>query len=89
MVSASTPSERLKSLLGGGFVTKASLRIGCGNPGSGLIFLQGRINDQHVSMLVDTGASHLFMNLQMVKLLGLVPMRVTHRDYRRLSEDYA
>ena len=31
VVSASTPSERLKSLLGGGFVAKASLRIGCGN----------------------------------------------------------
>ena len=32
VVSASTPSERLKPLLGGGFVAKASLRIGCGNP---------------------------------------------------------
>ena len=39
VVSASTPSERLKPLLGGGFVAKASLGIGCGNPGSGLIFL--------------------------------------------------
>ena len=38
-VSASTPSERLKPLLGGGFVAKASLRIGFENPGSGLIFL--------------------------------------------------
>ena len=27
-------------------------------------------------MLVDTGASHSFMSPQMVKLLGLVPMRV-------------
>ena len=71
VVSASTPSERLKPLLGGGFVAKASLRIGCGNPGSGLMFLQGRINDQHVSMLVDTGASHSFMSPQMVKSLGL------------------
>ena len=76
MVSASTPSERLKPLLGGGFVAKASLRIGCGNPGSGLIFFQGQINDQHVSMLVDIGASHSFMSPQMVKSLGLVPMRV-------------
>ena len=76
VVSASTPSERLKSLLGGGFVAKASLRIGCGNPGSELMFLQGRINDQHVSMLVDTGASHSFMSPQMVKSLGLFPMRV-------------
>ena len=41
VVSASTPSERLKPLLGGGFVAKASLRIGCGNPGSGLMFFQG------------------------------------------------
>ena len=39
MVSASISSERLKPLLGGGFVAKASLRIGCGNPGSGLMFL--------------------------------------------------
>ena len=76
VVSASTPSERLKPLLGGGFVAKASLRIGCGNLGSGLMFLQGRINDQHVSMLVDTGASHWFMSPQMVKSLGLFPMRV-------------
>ena len=43
---------------------------------SGLMFLQGRINDQHVSMLVDTGASHSFMSPQMVKSLGLFPMRV-------------
>ena len=63
-------------MLGGGFVAKASLRIGCGNHGSGLMFLQGRINDQHVSMLVDTGASHSFMSTQMVKSLGLFPMRV-------------
>ena len=76
VVSASTPSERLKPLLGGGFVAKASLQIGCGNPGSGLMFLQGQINDQHVSMLVDTGASHSFMSPQMVKSLGLFPMRV-------------
>ena len=39
VVSASTPNERLKPLLGGGFVAKASLRIGCGNPGLGLMFL--------------------------------------------------
>ena len=45
VVSASTPSERLKPLLGGGFVAKASLRIGYRNPGSGLMFLQGHIND--------------------------------------------
>ena len=76
VVSASTPSERLKPLLGGGFVAKASLRIGCGNPGSGLMFLRGQINDQHVFMLVDTGASHSFMSPQMVKSLGLFPMRV-------------
>ena len=76
VVSASTPSKRLKPLLGGGFVAKASLRIGFGNPGLGLIFLQGQINDQHVSMLVDTGASHSFMSTQMVNSLGLFSMRV-------------
>ena len=76
MVNASTRSERLKPLLGGGFVAKASLPIRCGNPGSGLMFLQGRINDQHISMLVDTRASHSFMSSQMVKSLGLFPMRV-------------
>ena len=70
VVSASTPSERLKPLLGGGFVAKASLRIRCGNLGLGLLFLQGQINDQHVSMLVDIGASHSLMSPQMVKLLG-------------------
>ena len=58
------------------FFAKASLRIGCGNPGSGLMFLQGQINDQHISMLVDIRASHLFMSPQMLKSLGLVPMRV-------------
>ena len=63
-------------MLGGGFVAKASLRIGCGNPGLGLMFLQGQINDQHVFMLVDTGASHSFMSPQMVKSLGLFSMRV-------------
>ena len=78
VVSASTPSERLKPLLEGGFVAKASLRIGCGNPGLGLMFLQGRINDQHVFMLVDRGANHSFMSPQMVKSLGLVPMRVNN-----------
>ena len=62
VVSASTPNERLKPLLGGGFVAKASLRIGCGNPGSGFIFFQGQIINQHVSTLVDTGASHSFMS---------------------------
>ena len=76
VVSASTPSERLKPLLGGGFVAKASLRIGCGNLGSGLMFLQGRIYDQHVSMLVDIGASHSFMSPQMVKSLRLFLMRI-------------
>ena len=76
VVSASIPSERLKPLLGGGFVAKASLRIECGNLGSELMFLQGRINDQHVSILVDTGASHSFMSPQTVKSLGLFLMRV-------------
>ena len=76
VISASTPSERLKSLLGGGFVAKASLRMGCGNLGSGLTFLQGQINDQHVSILVDVGTSHLFMSPHMVKSLGLVLMKV-------------
>ena len=32
VVSASTPSTRLKPLLGGGFVAKASLRIGVWKP---------------------------------------------------------
>ena len=58
VVSASTPSERLKPLLEGDIVAKVGLRIRCENPSSGLMFLQGQINDQHVSMLVDTGASH-------------------------------
>ena len=78
VVSASTPSERLKPLLERGFVAKASLRIGCGNPGSGLMFFQGRINDQHVSMLVDTKASYSFMSPQMVKSLGFFSMRVNN-----------
>ena len=77
-VSASTPNERLKPLLGGDFVAKASLRIGCGNLGSGLMFLQGQINDQHVSMLVDTRASHSFMSPQMVKSLRLFSMKVNN-----------
>ena len=63
-------------MLGGDFVAKASLRIGCENPGSRLMFLQGQINDQNVSMFVDTGASHSFISPQMVKTLGLVLMRV-------------
>ena len=87
VVSASTPSERLKPLLGGGFVAKASLRIGCGNPSSGLMFLHCQINDQHVSMLVDTGASHSFMSPQMVKSLGLVPMRVDNPIEVRFAND--
>ena len=76
VVTASTSSKRLKPLLGGGFVAKASLRIRCGNPGSGLMFLQGRSNDQHVFMLVDTRTSNSFISPQMVKSLGLFPMRV-------------
>ena len=40
-ISASTPSERLKHLLEGGFVAKTNLRIGCGNPSSGFMFPQG------------------------------------------------
>ena len=68
--------------MGGGFVTKASLRIECRNPNSGLMFLQGQINDQHVSMLVDTRASNSFMSPQMLKLLGLVPMRVKQGVWR-------
>ena len=39
MVSASILNKKLKSLLEGGFVAKASLRIECGNPGLGLMFL--------------------------------------------------
>ena len=38
-ITASTPSERLKPLLGHGFVAKASLRIGYKNLGLGLMFL--------------------------------------------------
>ena len=75
-VSASTLTGRLKPLLGGGFVAKTSLWIGCRNHGSRLMFIQGQINVLYVSVLVDTWASHSFMNPQMVKLLGLVPMRV-------------
>ena len=44
VVSASILSKRLKPLLGGDLVAKASLRIGCGNPSSGLMFFQGQIN---------------------------------------------
>ena len=72
VVSASTPSERLKPLLGGGFVAKASLWIGCGNPGSGLMFLQGQINDQHVSMLVDTGGKPLVHESANGEIVGVV-----------------
>ena len=86
VINTSTLNERLKPLLGGGFLTKASLRIGCRNPGSGLMFFQGQINDQHVAMLVDTGASHSFMSLQMVKSLGLVPMKVDNSIEVRLAK---
>ena len=86
VVSALPPSERLERLLGGGFIAKASLRIGYGNPGLGLMFLQGQINDQHVSMLVDTGTSHSFMSSQMVKPLGLVPMRVDNAIQVRFAK---
>ena len=75
-VNTSIPSERWKPLLGGGFVAKASLWIECGNPGLGLMFLQGQINDQHISMLVDPGASHSFMSSHKVNSLGLFSMRV-------------
>ena len=51
------------------------------------MFLQGRINDQHVSMLVDTGASHSFMSPQMVKSLGLFPMRVNNPIEMRFAKD--
>ena len=87
VVSASTPSERLKPLLEGDFIAEASLRIGCGNPSSGLMFLQGQINNQHVSMLVNTGASRLFMSSQMVKSLGLVQMRVDNPIKVRFAKD--
>ena len=86
-VSTSTSSERLKPLLGDGFVAKTNLRIGCRNPGLGLMFLQDQINDQHVSMLVDTRASHSFMSLQMVKSLGLFPMRVDNPMEVRFAKD--
>ena len=40
------------------------------------MFLQGQINDQHIFMLVNIGASHSFISPQMVKSLGLFPMRI-------------
>ena len=86
MVSASILTKRLKPLLGGGFVAKVSLRIRYGNLSSRFMFLQGQINDQHVSMLVDTGAGHLFMSPQMVKSLGLVPMRVNNPNEVRFAK---
>ena len=73
-------------MLGGGFVAKASLQIRCGNPNSGLMFLQSQINDQHVSMLVDTRASHSFMNPQMLKALGLFSMGVDNPIKVRFSK---
>ena len=85
-VSASTPSKRLKPLLGDGFVAKVSLWIECGNPGSRLMFLQGQFNDQHVFMLVDTGISHSFMSSQMVKSLGLFSMSVDNPIEVRLAK---
>ena len=71
-VSASTPSERLKPLLEGDFVAKASLQIWCGNHGLGLMFLQGQITDQHIFMLVDIGARHSFMSPQIVNCWGCI-----------------
>ena len=50
-------------------------------------FGQGQINDQHVSMLVDTGASHSFMSPQMVKSLGLFSMRVDNPIEVRFAKD--
>ena len=81
-VSASTPSERLKLLLGSDFVAKASLRIGCGNPSSGLMFLQGQINDQHVFLLVDTGAKPLVHESANGEIVGVVSneSQQPHRD---------
>ena len=77
-INASIHNERLKPMLGGGFIAKTSLRIGYENPDSRFMFFQGRINDQHISMLVNTWASHSFMSPQMVKSLGLFLMRVNN-----------
>ena len=63
-------------MLGGGFADKAKLRIGSRMPSLGLMFFQGQISDQHVSILVDIGVSHLLMSSQMVKSMGLFPMEV-------------
>ena len=41
--ASQTPYERLKALLDGDFVAKASLKIGCGKPGSEVMFFQGQI----------------------------------------------
>ena len=80
VVSASTPSERLKPLLEGGFVAKASLRIGCGNPGSGLIFRQGQINDQQFPSWLTQGKPlvHASANSEIVGV-GSDESRQPHR----------
>ena len=50
------------------------------------MFLQGQVNDQNVSMVVDTGVSHLFTSLQMVKSLGLFLMRVNNPIKMRFAK---
>ena len=86
-ISASTPSERLKPFLGGGFVAKANLWIRYTKPGSRFIFLQGQIHGQHIAMLVDTRVSYSFISPRMVESLGLLPMEVDNPIKVRFAKD--
>ena len=58
-----------------------------GNLSLGLMFLQGQINDQHISMLIDIGSNHSFMSLQMAKSLGLFLIRVDNPIKVRFAKD--
>ena len=69
-VSASTPSERLKPLLGGGFVAKASLQIGCENPGSGLMMLHHPISCAVAVSRVGTKCA-ILLTLSMTTIMEL------------------
>jgi predicted aspartyl protease len=54
-------------MLEGGFVANASSL----KPRPSLLYLKAKINGQNVSCLVDTGATHSFMNSRLTKDLGL------------------